>query len=70
MGQKDLEILPLKETLMRRDKLSAEEAQDLINEAKADLMVRIDKDEYIDDQDFMEEWFGLEPDYFLELMPV
>lgn len=68
--QKDLEILPLRETLMRRDKMSAEDAQALIDEAKKDLMARIDADEYIDDQDFMEEWFGLEPDYFLELMPV
>lgn len=58
----------LKETLMNRDSISAEEAEDLISEAKEDLMERLDNEEYIDDTEFMLEWFQLEGDYFLELL--
>jgi len=56
----------IKQVLMRRDQMSAEDAEDLIAQAKTDLMKRLDKGEI--PYDICEEWFGLEPDYTLELM--
>ena len=51
---------------MRRDKMTAEEAEDLIREAKQDLLDRLDAGEYPDE--ICAEWFGLEPDYIMELI--
>ena len=56
----------IKQVLMRRDKMTAEEAEDLIREAKQDLLYRLDAGEYPDD--ICAEWFGLEPDYIMELI--
>ena len=56
----------IKETLMERDGLTDVEADDLISEAKADLMERLDDGEM--PFDICGEWFGLEPDYMDELV--
>lgn len=56
----------LKEVLMRRDKMSESEAEELIQEAKDDLMERLEDGEM--PFEICEEWFGLEPDYVDELM--
>jgi len=56
----------IKDVLMRRDGLTAQEANDFITEARADLNKRLADGEYPDD--ICEEWFGLEPDYVYELM--
>ena len=56
----------IKEVLMRRDGMSEEEADDLIAEAKEDLNDRLYKGEYPDD--ICQEYFGLEPDYLMELL--
>ena len=56
----------IKQVLMRRDKMTAEEAEDLIREAKQDLLYRLAAGEYPDD--ICAEWFGLEPDYIMELI--
>jgi len=58
--------MSIKSILMRRDDMSAEEADQLIAEAKADLEERIANGEMPDD--ICEEWFGLEPDYIFELL--
>jgi uncharacterized protein YdbL (DUF1318 family) len=55
----------IKQVLMERDKMSAEEADELIAEAKQDLLDRLDEGEY--PYDICGEWFGLEPDYLEEL---
>jgi hypothetical protein len=55
----------IKQVLMERDKMSAEEADKLIAEAKQDLLDRLDEGEY--PYNICEEWFGLEPDYLEEL---
>jgi hypothetical protein len=47
---------------------SREDAQNLIQEAREDLHYQIAVDGWIDDQDFMQDWFGLEPDWFDELL--
>ena len=56
----------IKEVLMRRDNMSADEADELIAQAKDDLFERLDHGEMPDD--ICMEWFGLEPDYIFELI--
>lgn len=58
----------LKQVLMSRDDLNEVEALNLIIEAREDMLQRLDRDEMFDPADFMEEWFGLEPDYFDEIL--
>lgn len=52
----------LKEILMRRDGLSAAEAQDLIDEARERVLEGEDPEEILHDD------FGLEPDYVWDLL--
>lgn len=52
----------LKEILMRRDGLSAAEAQDLIDEARERVLGGEDPEEILHDD------FGLEPDYVWDLL--
>lgn len=52
--------------LMRRDGMSQQEAEDLLQEAKQDLHERLAQGEQ--PYDICEEWFGLEPDYIMELI--
>ena len=56
----------IKEILMKRDGLTEKEALDLIADAKEDLHNRLQEGEMPDD--ICQEWFGLEPDYIMELM--
>lgn len=58
----------LKEILMRRDNMTAQDAEELIQEAREDLHDRLAADEFVDDADFMADWFSLEPDYIFELL--
>jgi hypothetical protein len=52
----------IKETIMRRDGLSADEAQDLLNEAIQAV------EDGMDAEDACAEFFGLEPDYMWDLI--
>jgi len=61
-----MELPTLKATLMNRDGLSSEEVDDMIADAREELMERIENGEYCDD--FCEEMFGLEPDYIMDLI--
>jgi hypothetical protein len=56
----------IKEILMHRDSISAEEADEIIAIAKEDLAERLEAGEM--PFDICEEHFGLEPDYIDELM--
>lgn len=56
----------LKEVLMRRDGMSSEEADDLINDCLEDLIDRLNMGDL--PFDICEEWFGLEPDYLDDLL--
>jgi hypothetical protein len=56
----------IKSVLMKRDKMSEKDADSLIREARKDLQNRLSEGEMPDD--ICEEWFGLEPDYIMELM--
>ena len=57
----------IKDVLIRRDGMSADEADELISEAKEDLNQRLAEGEM--PFDLCAEWFGLEPDYLEELIP-
>jgi len=48
---------------------SIDDATNLIADAKWELNNMIDNNEYIDDAKFMADWFNLEPDLFIELLP-
>jgi len=52
----------LKQVLMRRDKLSSDEADDAIDDAKALVAAGEDPEEVLHDE------FGLEPDFVFDLL--
>ena len=52
----------LKQILMRRDGMSAAQAQEMIDEAKQSVRMGADPEELLHDD------FGLEPDYLWELL--
>lgn len=56
----------IKQVLMKRDEISAQEADNLIEEAKDELQYRLAQGEM--PYDICEEYFGLEPDYIDELI--
>lgn len=56
----------IKDVLMNRDGMSEEDAVNLINDAREDLNDRLMNGE--DASDICSEWFGLEPDYLMELL--
>jgi len=56
----------IKSVLMNRDEMTAQEADELINEAREDFNQRITNGEM--PWDFMQEWFDLEPDYLDEFL--
>lgn len=55
-------IKSLKETIMERDGIDSDEADDLIAEARACV------EEGEDPEEVLEEYFGLEPDYVFDLL--
>jgi hypothetical protein len=58
----------IKEVLMKRDGMEDYEADDLIEEAREDLIERLEAGEM--PMEICSEWFGLEPDYIDELLPL
>lgn len=56
----------IKQILMERDGMSVQEAGNLISACQKDLMDRLAAGEMPDD--ICSEWFGLEPDYVMELI--
>ena len=63
----------IKQILMRRDGMSAEDADELIQQAKDKVAERIESEDFgpfLDiDSEICSDYFGLEPEYFMELMP-
>jgi len=55
----------IKKVLMERDQMTSQEADEQIAEAKADLEQRLNDGEM--PMNICEEWFGLEPDYLMDL---
>ena len=56
----------IKEVLMRRDRMTEVEAEDLIEDAIQELHRRLEDGD--DAYNICEEYFGLEPDYLDELV--
>ena len=54
--------------LMRRDNMSLEEALDLIAEAKEVLHQYLENGQIDRAENVCQEYFGLEPDYLMELL--
>ena len=58
--------MTIKQVLIQRDGMQAEEADALIRQARADMNTRLAQGEM--PNEICSEWFGLEPDYIFELM--
>lgn len=54
--------------LMRRDKLTREEAEDQVQEAKEELQLLLDNRDLDEAYNICETMFGLEPDYLDDLL--
>lgn len=63
-----MQLPSLAQTLMRRDGLSPAEADSLISEAAAELNELLASGELPDATDFMADWFGLEPDFVMDVL--
>ena len=57
----------IKQILIRRDKISEVEADELISDAKEDLASFLEAGDMEAAERICEDWFGLEPDYLTEL---
>lgn len=58
----------IKEVLMRRDGMSSEAADELIEIAKEELQERMADGDFSAAEDICFEFFNLEPDYIFELL--
>ena len=58
----------IKEILIRRDNMTEKEARKLILEAKNQLQEYLDDEDLESAYDICNEYFGLEPDYIMELI--
>ena len=58
----------IKEVLMTRDEMSPASADALIEEAKAQLKCYLDNEDLAEADEICAEFFGLEPDYIMELI--
>lgn len=56
----------IKQIMIRRDNLTEQAAIELINQAREELFQRLNNDENV--EDICAEYFGLEPDYLMELL--
>ncbi len=59
----------IKTILMKRDNMSEEDAEELIGQAKEQLIEYLKNDDQESAEDICEEFFSLEPDYLIELLP-
>ena len=58
----------IKQVLIRRDGMTPEEADKLIEEAREQLHEYIEAGDLMASEDICLEYFGLEPDYIMELL--
>jgi hypothetical protein len=58
----------IKDILMRRDGISSEHADELIDEARKQLYVYLRRGDMASAEEVCAEFFGLEPDFVLELI--
>jgi len=58
----------IKEVLMRRDNMPEDEADELIEEAKDAIATYLENGDVMAAEEVCYEYFGLEPDYLMELI--
>ena len=58
----------IKEILMQRDNLSEKEAQELVEQARDQMHMYLQQGDMDSAYHICEEYFGLEPDYLMQLM--
>lgn len=58
----------IKSILMSRDGMTAEEAEERIEEARITLVLYLEEGQVLSAENICEDYFGLEPDYIMELM--
>ena len=58
----------LKEVIMRRDGMTSEEADELIQEAKETMQEYLAEGDFMAAEDICQDYFGLEPDYLFDLL--
>lgn len=58
----------IKQVLIRRDNMTPNEAEQLITEAKNQLAEYLSNDDQVSAYDICREFFGLEPDYIVDLL--
>jgi len=57
------------EILMERDNMSKEDAEDLLNEARAEAQEVLENDGGLYEiENILKDYFGLEPDYIFEII--
>jgi hypothetical protein len=55
--------------LIRRDGISENEAREICEQCRQDILHAIDKNYGIEEvEDILADWLGLEPDYLIDLM--
>lgn len=54
--------------LMRRDGISEEEAWNLVNECREEIEEAIARGDYIETDDIIASYLGLEPDYIIDII--
>lgn len=67
--ENEMETETIKQVLMRRDGMDADAADTLIEEASEQLQKYLAEDDMEAAFYVCEEFFGLEPDYVMELIP-
>jgi len=58
----------LKSVLIKRDGITAEEADDQIQDARKQFNAYLDSGDLVSAEHICEEYFGLEPDYVIEFL--
>lgn len=58
----------IKQILIERDRMTAEEADELIAQARAQLEEYLEEGDFAGYENICEEFFGLEPDFLDELL--
>ena len=56
------------DVLMRRDGMTREDEEQLVSDCKDDLYDSIENGDLMYAEDICQSWFGLEPDYMMELL--
>lgn len=63
-------LTDLQKLLMRRDGLTAEEADELIDEAREVFMQCVEDGDLVGGMSVCQDYLGVEDDYIFEIMPI